>query len=162
MMLAKGDTVSIGRNKQSEVRCGFVMVDGLARSSASHWRFGVGQSPQAAPRHFQLLSSSRSSSSTRVASFSCSSGYKEGFGENYFRVRLLASCLQRMNDTLVSITMSATYAVDKLLTSGMIKAMLSQIATYESALYLNDEPNFENSPCWSILLSAITRGLTHA
>ena len=131
------------------------MVDGLARSSASHWRFGVGQSPQAAPRHFQLLSSSRSSSSTRVASFSCSSGYEEGSQGNFVRLRLLASCLQRMNDTLVSTTMSATYAVDKLLTSGMIKARLSQIATNDSGSHMSNEPNLKNSPCWSIFKSAV-------
>ena len=123
--------MSIDRNKQSVVRCGFVMVDGLARSSNLHLRFGVGQSPQAAPRHFQLLSSSRSSSSIRVASTSCSSRYEEGFGEKSIRVRLLASCLQRMKDTRVSTTMSATNAVGKLLTSGMIKAKLSQTATDE-------------------------------
>ena len=39
-------------------------------------------------------------------------------------LRLLTSCLQRMNDTLVSKIMSATYAVDKLLTFGMIKATI--------------------------------------
>ena len=138
------------------------MVDGLARSSNFHLRFGVGQSPQAAPRHFQLLSSSRSSSSTRVASFSCSSGYKEGFGENSIRVRLLASCLQRMKDTLASTTMSATYAVDKLLTSGMIKATLSQTATNEQGLHLNSGPGPKTSPCWSFLQLTLTRGLTLA
>ena len=67
MMLAKGDTGGIGMNKQFVVRCGLVMVDGLARSPASHWRFGVGQSPQAAPQHFKLLTSSRSSPS--ISSF---------------------------------------------------------------------------------------------
>ena len=98
----------------------------------------------------------------RVASFSCSSGYEEGFQGNFVMLRLLASCLQRMNDTLVSTTMSATYAVDKLLTSGMIKARLSQIATNDSGSHMSNEPNLKNSPCRSILESAVTRGLTHA
>ena len=49
---------------------------------------------------------------------------KEGFQGNSVMFRLLTSCLQRMNDTLVSKVMSATYAVDKLLTFGMIKATI--------------------------------------
>ena len=99
----------------------------------------------------------------RVASFTCRHRLRRGLsGKNSDMFRLLTSCLQRMNDTLVSTTMSATYAVDKLLTSGMIKATLSQIATNDSGSHMSNEPSLKNSPCRSILESAVTRGLTHA
>ena len=76
---------------------------------------------------------------------------KESCQGKLVMLRLLTSCLQRMNDTLVSTTMSATYAVDKLLTSGMITAMLSQTATIERGLHLNSGPSPKTSPCWSFL-----------
>ena len=73
---------------------------------------------------------------------------KESFQGNFVMLWSLASCLQRMNDTLVSTTLSATYAVDKLLTSGMIKARLSQIATNDSGPHMNDEPSLsKHSTC---------------
>ena len=58
-------TVHIDRNKTKRARLNLVMMDGFAHEvSNSHLTLWRDQSPQAAPQHFWLLTSSHSSSST--------------------------------------------------------------------------------------------------
>ena len=73
----------------------------LSTSSYSH--------PHEAPHHFEFPPSHEDKDYEGVVE-----------GKNSDMFRLLTSCLQQMNDTLVSKAMSATYVMDKHLKCGMI------------------------------------------